>query len=64
MNYQAEVGTKETTIVSEFFDITSIVSMDNLPKKFQKVFLGKFSASIYYKFPYLEHFFSKIICLS
>ena len=56
MNYQTEVGTKETTVVSEFFDITSIVSMENLPKEFQKVFLGKFSAPLYHKYAYLEHF--------
>ena len=40
MNYQVEVGSQETTVKSEFFDITSIIDTHKLPKALKKVFLG------------------------
>ena len=40
MNYQVEVGSQETTVKSEFFDITSIIDTNKLPKALKKVFLG------------------------
>ena len=45
MNYKVNVGTQETTVIPEFFDITSVVCLDDLPEKFEKVFLGKFTSN-------------------
>lgn len=42
MNYQVEVGSQETTVKSEFFDITSIIDSKKLPKLCKKIFLGHF----------------------
>ena len=46
MNYKVNVGTQETTMVPDFFDITSVICLNEMPKKYQKVFLGKNLSSL------------------
>ena len=40
LSYHAETGTQETTKKSGFYDVTSVINVDNLPEQYEQVILG------------------------